>query len=244
MAEKEDLDLTGAGGVIKMSTGIIGLDSMLYGGLPKGSQVLVAGDAGTGKTLMTFEMLYRNGNLDIPGTYITLEETRADLLKSVFEAFSSFNNIQDLIERHVVNITEQEVLDAFKSKENYQAFVVGLNRTIKSNNSEIVVFDSLTPLRSLIDEDRIYTRYVGSLIENFRNLGVTSLTNVETSSENLTQVSGLYGTYMFDGIIKLSAQYMGGGFQYLITIVKMRMSNHTHASMPFEITSKGFNVFK
>jgi KaiC/GvpD/RAD55 family RecA-like ATPase len=37
---------------------------------------------------------------------------------------------------------------------------------------------------------------------------------------------------------------VSGSSQYLIKIMKMRQSDHVKASMPYEITSKGLNVFK
>jgi KaiC/GvpD/RAD55 family RecA-like ATPase len=230
--------------VNKISTGVVGLDEMLYGGIPEGNQMLMAGDAGTGKTLMSFEMLYRNANINIPSTFITLEEGRKSLLENVKGAFSYFDDIDDLVDRNMITVTEQKVVEAFKSRESLQSFIVGINRIIQANSSRIVVFDSISPIRPLIDSDRTFTRAISQMIENFRNLGVTSIVNVETASPTLTEVAGLYGTYMFDGIVKLSTYKEQNSFQYLITVVKMRRSNHKNSSMPFEITPKGFNIFR
>ena len=63
----------------RVSTGIIALDEVLYGGIPRNNQNLVYGDPGTGKTLLTFEMLYRNAKLNVPTTYVTLEESRVNI---------------------------------------------------------------------------------------------------------------------------------------------------------------------
>ena len=43
----------------KAPTGILGLDEITEGGLPKGRPTLVAGNAGCGKTLMAMEFLVR-----------------------------------------------------------------------------------------------------------------------------------------------------------------------------------------
>jgi circadian clock protein KaiC len=237
MAVKED-------GIKKLATGIVGLDDMLYGGIPVGNQMLIAGDAGTGKTLMSFETLYRNANVNVPSTFITFEEGRRQLLENVKEAFSFFTDIDDLVEKQLINVSEQEVTSAFRSKENWQAFIVSINRMLKANNSQILVVDSLTPLRPLQEDDRTFTRAINAMVSNFRNLGITTIMTVETSSDNKDSGYGLYGTFMFDGIVKLSTYNMEGSFQYLVTVVKMRRSNHRNSSMPFEITSKGLNVFR
>ena len=43
----------------KTASGIRGLDEITFGGLPKGRPTLIAGGAGSGKTLMSMEFLVR-----------------------------------------------------------------------------------------------------------------------------------------------------------------------------------------
>lgn len=226
----------------RVSTGIIALDEILYGGIPKNNQILIYGEPGTGKTLLTFEMLYRNAKLDVPTTYVTLEESKNGILTNVKNAFTTFDDIDDLIENNMMNISEYEVFDTFRSKENWDAFIVGINKMIEENNSQILVIDSLTPLRPLADDDRTFTRYINSMIENFRNLGVTTFVTMEHTHQE--EIPGLFGTFMFDGIIKLNSISVESSFQYLLTVVKMRRSNHRNTAVPYEITNKGFNVFR
>src|SRR5437867_9561036 len=42
-----------------LKTGIKGLDEVLFGGVPRGNIILVAGTAGTGKTTLGVEFVYR-----------------------------------------------------------------------------------------------------------------------------------------------------------------------------------------
>ena len=46
-------------GLKKELTGIRGLDKVLEGGIPKGRAILVMGSAGTGKTVMLNEFIYK-----------------------------------------------------------------------------------------------------------------------------------------------------------------------------------------
>mgnify|MGYP001578200325 CR=1 FL=1 len=45
---------------IKSPTGVAELDSVLSGGFPKGSVVLVSGNSGTGKTILSLQWLFDN----------------------------------------------------------------------------------------------------------------------------------------------------------------------------------------
>ncbi len=228
----------------RIITGVIGLDALLFGGVPPHNQILIAGEAGTGKTLLTFEILYRNVKQDIPCTYITLEEGKLSVMENVKSAFTEFDDVDDIVKSKKLIMHEQLIFSGFQSREGFEAFIAGLNKIIASNNSKVVVLDSLTPLRIIFDDDKDFSRSVNLMISNFRNLGVTTFVTMETTTQALTEIQGLYGTFMFDGIIRLSTITMGNSIQYLINVVKMRRSNHSNTGMPYEITPKGFNVFK
>lgn len=228
----------------RIVTGVTGLDEICYGGIPEGSQVLIVGNPGTGKTLISFETLYRNAKLNIPSTFITLEETREALLKNVGSAFSYLDDIDEVVESNLMLIKEEVGLNAFRTRENWQSFLAGINKTVQLNHSKLLVIDSITSLRAMEDDDRTFTRYISLMIETFRNMGVTALINLEAESPVAKDVTGLYGTYMFDGIFWLREAEVSGSSQYIIKIIKMRKSAHKTEPMPYEITPKGFNIFK
>src|SRR3970282_2773043 len=68
----------------KCPTGIKGFDEITEGGLPKGRPTLVAGSAGSGKTLFSMEFLFR-GALDHgePGVFMSFEENATELAQNV-----------------------------------------------------------------------------------------------------------------------------------------------------------------
>src|SRR6266705_1083175 len=57
-----------------VSTGIKGLDEVLFGGIPRGNIILVAGSAGTGKTTLGVEFVYRGARqFNEPGVIVLFE---------------------------------------------------------------------------------------------------------------------------------------------------------------------------
>ncbi|HQM67594.1 MAG TPA: ATPase domain-containing protein, partial [Methanomassiliicoccales archaeon] len=60
----------------RVRTGIDGLDEMLYGGIPKGSTVVVMGSFGTGKIILGLQFLNQGLAEGEKGVFITLEEDR------------------------------------------------------------------------------------------------------------------------------------------------------------------------
>ena len=68
----------------KSPTGIMGLDEVTQGGLPRGRPSLVCGPAGCGKTLLAMEFLVRGiMQFGEPGVFVAFEETRDDLVANV-----------------------------------------------------------------------------------------------------------------------------------------------------------------
>src|SRR5438309_5820068 len=57
-----------------VKTGIKGLDEVLFGGIPRGNIILVAGTAGTGKTTLGVEFVYRGARqFNEPGLIVLFE---------------------------------------------------------------------------------------------------------------------------------------------------------------------------
>jgi circadian clock protein KaiC len=68
----------------KTPTGIVGLDEITNGGLPKGRPTLICGKAGCGKTLMAMEFIVKGATeFDEPGVFISFEENENELSHNV-----------------------------------------------------------------------------------------------------------------------------------------------------------------
>lgn len=57
----------------RVPTGIEGFDSLIEGGLPRGSNVLVTGMPGTGKTIFGLNYLYRGAQMGERGLYVSID---------------------------------------------------------------------------------------------------------------------------------------------------------------------------
>ena len=64
----------------RMPTGIPGLDNMIEGGLPRPSLILLAGDAGAGKTTFCTQFLCKGADLGEHGLYLLTFGGPPDLL--------------------------------------------------------------------------------------------------------------------------------------------------------------------
>src|SRR5689334_3542914 len=70
---------TDTAGLPRVETGIPGLDHVSMGGLPRGRVAVVAGPAGSAKTVLAGQFLAAGAKAGEPGVFVTLEESAKDL---------------------------------------------------------------------------------------------------------------------------------------------------------------------
>ena len=65
-----------------VKTGVKGFDEVLFGGIPRGNVILVAGTAGTGKTTLGVEFVYRGAHeFNEPGVIVLFEVAPDKLIR-------------------------------------------------------------------------------------------------------------------------------------------------------------------
>ncbi len=230
-----------------VKTGIVGLDAMLYGGIPKENQVILAGGPGAGKTLMAFEYLYRNAKLGNTGIFFTLEEDPNKIIHNVKSAFPNFDDIDELIKDEKIIINGRDlsegIFDKFENV-NYEfgRIVTEMESLITSKKATRAVLDSSSAFELLVKDPTIYRRSMWSLVANFRRLGVTTILTSELHSPDRSKLTFRPEHFIFDGMMVM---YQSGEEIKRIRaleIIKMRGFKHSFNTAPYDITSGGFRV--
>ncbi len=229
--------------IAKLSTGIAGLDDIIYGGIPENSQIIIIGDVGSGKTLISFEIAYRNAVRGIPTTYLTVEENKGTLVSFIASTFSGLVDMKALIESGKIHVEEKKLQYAIKGPENIQAIVADIIKTAEENHSKLLIIDSLSLMRALYPDDRAFTRGINYIAESIRNQNITCIITFEVTERTTSdRAPGLFEESMFDGIIRLTRRAADTGVQYQLTVIKMRYSQFKSAPVLFSITPSGITI--
>ncbi len=232
----------------RVQTGIKGLDSMLFGGIPAGNQVLVVGGPGAGKTLLSFEFLYRNALQGSKGIFFALEEQKDRLIENVKEAFSDLGKgIDEMISKGMLIIDGEDIVSRLNEGVTQPTYEFGkvvsdIETMVTDVGAKFVVIDPITSMSVILDDPKVYRRTLLALVANLRRLGLTSLITMEAKTPERKFARFAPEYYLFDGI--LSLYQLGEEEKRILAmeIMKMRGTNHSFVTSPYEITSSGFRV--
>ncbi|MGC8628939.1 MAG: ATPase domain-containing protein [Candidatus Micrarchaeia archaeon] len=230
----------------KIKTGIEGLDAMLYGGIPEGNQVILAGGPGAGKTLLGFEYVYKNAKAGNTSVFFAMEESPDRIIENAKEAFTDFKDIDDLLESKKLIIDGEDPATVIRSggttTYDFGKIIANIESMLTSYRASIAVVDSLSVLDMLISDPSMYRRSLLSLASNFRRLNITALFTSEIGAAESTNFSSRPEFFVFDGVILMYGLEKEDRRQLALEVLKMRGSNHSFTITPYEITSSGFNV--
>ena len=238
---KESAGQAPAKGLSKAPTGILGVDEITGGGLPRGRPTLVCGGPGCGKTLFATEFLVR-GALEYgePGVFMLFEETAEELAENTrslgFDLDQMVARGQLAIDHVRVEPSEIEETGEY----NLDGLFIRLAYAIDSIKAKRVVLDTIETLFSGFSNQAILRAELRRLFSWLKDRGVTTVITGERGQGQLTR-QGLE-EYVSDAVILLDHRVSEQRSIRRLRIVKYRGSAHGTNEYPFLIDEQGFSV--
>ncbi len=223
--------------LVRVPTGIPGLDDVTEGGLVKNSCTLIGGGAGSGKTIFCMQFLV-NGieKYNEPGIFISFEDHTSEIVKD----FDRFNwNLVDKIKRKqliMLHFTPEEVSKFLDSGG-------GIVRdSIESIGAKRVVIDSLTAFTLLFKDELATRKSVLTLFESMSKWGVTTLLTSEQEPDPEKHSSTIM-EFEVDGVILLYNLRKGDVRERSLEVFKMRATQHSAKIFPMKIEDTGIVIY-
>jgi circadian clock protein KaiC len=222
----------------KCPTGIRGFDEITGGGLPKGRPTLVAGSAGSGKTLFSMEFLVR-GALEHgePGVFMSFEENARELAQNVaslgFDLADLSARKKILVDHVRVERSEIEETGEY----DLEGLFVRLSHAIDSIGAKRVVLDTVESLFGGFENEGILRSELKRLFGWLKEKGVTSIITGERGDNTITR-HGLE-EYVADCVILLDHRVTAQVSTRRLRVVKFRGSSHGSNEYPFLIGADG-----
>lgn len=229
-------------------TGVPGFDDLFEKGIPKGSTVLIAGGAGSGKTILCLQTLMYHASHGEKCFYMSFEESEDRLMQHMKDFGWNTEKINKSGNLEIKRYSPFEItrnVDAMLAKEKGE-LLIDLDPVIlpKGFKPDFIVLDSLTAVASAFTgREDSYRIYIEQLFRFFEKLGSTSFLITETK-----QIPEIFSTtgveeFLADGVIVLYNIKRGDIRENAIEILKMRGEKHQKKIVAMQISDRGMIVY-
>lgn len=217
-----------------VQTGIPGLDTVLNGGIPAGTLLLISGAPGAGKTVLTqqicFSIAARGAGRAV--YFSTLSEPHNKLLRQL-ESFSFFD--RDYLGDVVLLFALQEFL-----KQGLDATAEVIVQTVRQQRAQLVCIDGYRAIEALCKSEAEARQFLYQLSAQLSLLGATLLITLERDSMQEDD----YGAYTIaDGVLACYHVLNGVQRRRKVEVKKLRSMAHLHGLHSYRISSDGWTVF-
>lgn len=221
-------------GLDRVSTGVPALDGVLGGGIPARSIVVVAGEPGSGKTVLALEMLFHAARSGKKALYFTtLSEPSLKLVRHM-QGFRFFDAAM-LGDR----VKMVDLGSALRSHDPEAALGIVTER-VEEDEPDLVVIDSFKALHDL-SEQRLRTRTLTyDLAVHMASWGATTLLVGEYGPED---VRDLPEFAIADGILRLGTAPQDLTRIRELEVQKLRGSAFVPGIHFFELAADGMRFF-
>ncbi len=226
---------TAAGLQTRCQTHINKLDELLGPGIPWGSSLLIGGVAGTGKTVLSLEFIYRGAQAGQRGILFSFEET-AERLRASARGFGW--DLDGEIQRgmvQVVFIPQPEI--------QVEAHLLMIQERLEAMKAQRVAIDSLSVFLhktrdAQLSREKLF--HLCSIVQNAQAVGFFA-TDIPYGSSQISRF-GVEETVV-DGVIILSSTEEGLERQRYLEVYKLRNTDHLRGRHNMVIGQAGVSIF-
>jgi circadian clock protein KaiC len=219
-----------------VSSGVDGLDSLLNGGIERGTVTVLSGSTGVGKTTTGTSFAVEAANRGERAAVYLFEESTgtfrhrcSGIGMPVDERIEDGTLAVEAIE--LVTISPDEFASAVRDE-------------VETHGTKVVMIDGISGYRlSMRSEDDDIVTELHSLCRYLKNMGVTTilLDDVSNITGN-TKVTSHQISYLADNVVMLRYFEVDSELKKAVGVLKKRASDFERSLRSFEITADGIQV--
>jgi circadian clock protein KaiC len=220
----------------RVSTGIADLDAMLDGGLYRGTNLLLTGSSGTGKSLLAGAFIEAACRRRERAMFISFDQSSRDIVRDLASVGI------DILPHLMSGLLGMEALrtEAASSEEHF----MHIKRLILDHQPRSVAIDPLSAI-ARVGGGAAARAVAGRLIYLCRNAGITVLfTSLGEGTDPILETTPLHVSSIADSWVHLSYSLQGAERTRTISVIKSRGSNHSSQVREVIVDREGISLMK
>ena len=219
----------------RLASGLPGLDSLLGGGLERGTSTLIAGAAGTGKSTISALFCANAADAGVNSALFVFDESMNTL-------FSRMRGLQIDLERHAdagrVAVTQVDPAELSPGE-----FIHRIRHAVEQQNAKIVVIDSLNGYLNSMPDEKFLIAQLHELLSYLGQHGVaTILVAAHHGLISSHMAAPVDASYLADAVLLLRYFEAEGEVRQALSVVKMRGGDHERSIREFSMRKGQVNV--
>jgi circadian clock protein KaiC len=202
----------------------------IFNQVERGGLILIAGNPGTGKTIMASKFIYEEiANNNGIALYVSLTESKSEFLKNLKNLgidFEKFENERKFYYLEVITLTKKEYINDLLDQ---------IISYAEKYNASIVVIDSISPIFQAFSNKIEVRELIHNLFYRLSKLSKRKLVITEEVPYGTQNFGFGVEEFIVDAIIYLKAFNIKGRIVRLAEIKKFRGSDLSLMDIPFRI---------
>jgi len=219
----------------RIPTGTARLDEILNGGLLKHAINLIVGVPGSGKTILSQQVAFRNATAERPSLYLSTLSEPLDKILRYGEGLSFFDPhavrdgrvVYEDIGQPLGEGSLGEVLNA-------------VDQLLRRVRPGIVVIDSFRAFQSIAGDISVFRQFLYGLL---RRLSATAATSIWNAPYTRSQAIEEAESAVADSVLSLDVRQMAEREVRVLQVLKLRGSQYRSGEHSYRISDDGFVVF-
>ena len=210
------------------------LDQLLGGGLERGTNALLIGSAGVGKSSVALTYAIAAAERGEHAVFFAFDEGRGTV-----EARARTLGLD--LEKHIESghIRFQQIDPAELSP---GEFAANVRASVERDNARIVIIDSLNGYLNAMPDERFLILQMHELLSYLAQQGVLTILILAQHGLMGPTYSNLDISYLSDAVLMLRYFELGGMVRRALSVVKKRSGNHEHTIREFRLTGSGVKL--
>jgi circadian clock protein KaiC len=219
----------------RLSGGIPQLDTLLGGGLERGTSTLVVGAPGTGKSSLAAQFISANADRGQKGAMFIFDESASTLLS---RTDGLGINLREHARSGLISIAAVDPAELSPGE-----FGHLLQKAVERDKVSVIVIDSLNGYLNAMPEERFLTIQLHEILSYLGQQGVaTLLVGAHQGLVGGAMISPVDASYLADAVILLRYYEAEGEVRQAISVVKKRGGQHERTIREFKLTEKGIDI--